>query len=237
MVNNTNNTGTRVLVIIVIIILIVLIAGSFIWAIRKVGTNNNNTKTITITRDGDGKIIENFSNSKNNNQTKNNNILKNNNKQPQLPLSSLILKQQNHNGNKTNGNNAETLYVLYYFYNPSCPACIKFNPEWNRLVYLLSDVPGLELKPLNIREPNNKGFVIANNIKSTPSFVLSTPHGDFKYENPNYAIENLYWFINQHYSQHEIYPDNFSNFHNYDGSVILLSPTALSDFSLTPSGF
>lgn len=66
-------------------------------------------------------------------------------------------------------------FTLYYFYQHGCPACDMFDPVWTDLTSTLQNNIGLELRPVDVKDPANHDLSFYFNIKRTPTLIMATP--------------------------------------------------------------
>lgn len=96
------------------------------------------------------------------------------------------------NGNNTK--NGRETFVLYNFYNPSCPCCQKFLPTWNILVQQIGKINVIEPKLVDVTNPENENLTFYYNVTEVPSIILVTPNNVVKYVGDR-ELENLTSFV------------------------------------------
>lgn len=95
-------------------------------------------------------------------------------------------------------------FGLYYFTNPNCPACQRFDPTWERIVAKYGDRYDIDLKKIDISHHQNNHLVELFDVKYTPTIILATKDGDkvvahVEYaSNRNYTYDDVTFFIENH---------------------------------------
>jgi thiol-disulfide isomerase/thioredoxin len=115
-------------------------------------------------------------------------------KTPPTINKSLPLNIIDDNSKKNQQLKKETPFVVYYFYNPSCPACTHFFPSWNKVVNKLKNAPELTFQEVDITKPENENLAFYYNIKKTPTVILVTSQKDIEYSGDR-SPDDLYNFI------------------------------------------
>lgn len=90
--------------------------------------------------------------------------------------------------------NSRRKFILYNFYNPSCPYCQKFLPTWNILVQRTREIKNLELKLVDVTKIENENLAFYYNVTRVPSIILVAPNNVIRYMG-ECELENLINFI------------------------------------------
>jgi len=90
--------------------------------------------------------------------------------------------------------NSNTIFTLYYFHNPNCSGCQKFNQIWNQIASKLHNVNNISLRPIDTTKLEHEQKLFYYNIEETPTIILTTPDKYIEHTG-NKSIEDLSFFI------------------------------------------
>ena len=103
--------------------------------------------------------------------------------------------------------NRDAPFILYYFFNPNCGACKKFEPVWQQIVAEFKGVPGIATRAVDITDmtkPENESLSFYYNITQTPTIILATPTKHVEYSGnrssediTNFILTNLTDYVQQ----------------------------------------
>lgn len=85
--------------------------------------------------------------------------------------------------------------LMYYFHNPRCHHCQRFNPVWDSIAQM--DIP-FGMRSVNTASQDQAEAELSSyyQIKGTPTLILSTPDGDYEYSGDRSA-QSIIDFANQ----------------------------------------
>ncbi len=80
---------------------------------------------------------------------------------------------------------------LYYFYMPTCPHCIRFSPEWDRVEEYSTFKSNVSTSRVDV----NKSPVLANkfNVRTVPAVVKTTGAASTVYTGNMTASDIIAW--------------------------------------------
>lgn len=117
----------------------------------------------------------------------------------QMPITNQNLAQAQSQHNQYQSDQQDALYNLYYFYQPSCIHCKKFDPIWNELVNRLKSTPAdvIRVHAIDTTKSENENLVFYYNITKTPVIILTTPNQNIEYSG-DMNVNDLYNFVTSH---------------------------------------
>lgn len=99
--------------------------------------------------------------------------------------------------------NSEPQFILYAFHSPTCGACKRFAPNWDKASdYIKENLsPLVDARALNAADPNNDDIFFYYNIDAYPTVILSTPKYNVVY-NGNRTPEDLIRFVRENLAKY-----------------------------------
>lgn len=88
----------------------------------------------------------------------------------------------------------DPVFILYYFYSPSCGACHKFSPTWNEVSDKFSNVNGLVMQPVDATKSENEALTFYYNIRAFPTIIFAMPDQHMEYKG-NRSPQDLHQFV------------------------------------------
>lgn len=89
----------------------------------------------------------------------------------------------------------QTLFILYYFYNPNCPHCVNFNPVWNQIYQKFKNIKSLSMRAINATKTENDNLTFYYNVTAFPTIILVTPDRNIEYSNRPRTAQELEKFV------------------------------------------
>ena len=86
--------------------------------------------------------------------------------------------------------------IFYYFTNPDCGYCKKFNDQFNAFLNKIqnANIPNLTIAMIDVNDPKHSRLVGYYNIRNTPTLILATPEKIIEYDGQR-TPDSLYNFI------------------------------------------
>lgn len=121
--------------------------------------------------------------------------------QPSHPLAPINNNSTGPATISTDHNNGQDApFKLYYFYNPNCGACKRFEPTWRQIASKFNAIPGISAKSIDITNPDNESLSFYYNITRTPTIILVTPTKNAEFSGDR-TIDNISNFVVSHVSE------------------------------------